>query len=173
MTEPPKAVDHPSRRLLVTLPGSYDDARTRYEALVPDYNPAAFRSATSWQDTLAIAEKHATHGFMMYAGLDITPMLAGSSSRGRATECLIGNHTIAETMYRHDPSVMLHAPLRTIYEDGTGAVRFAVDQPSLRFASYHHSGIAATGERLDALLAKVITLLGGDRPWPPVTSAAP
>jgi len=82
MIEPPKAVDHPTRRLLVTLPGSCDDARTRYVALVPDYNPAAFRSATSWQDTLAIAEKHAPQGFMMYARRDITPMLVGSSSPG-------------------------------------------------------------------------------------------
>ena len=42
MTEPPKAVDHPPRRLLATLPGSDDDARNRYEALAPDYDPAAF-----------------------------------------------------------------------------------------------------------------------------------
>jgi hypothetical protein len=36
--------------------------------------------------------------------------LAGDPAR--CTAYLMGNHTIAEQMYRHDPSVMLYAPLR-------------------------------------------------------------
>jgi len=40
-------------------------------------------------------------------------------------------------MFRHDPSVMLHAPLRTLlYADADGDTKLAVDQPSLLFASY-------------------------------------
>lgn len=53
----------------------------------------------------------------------------------------MGNHTIAETMFRHDPSVMVYAPLRTlIYEDPAGRTRLAVDQPSLQFASFGDPG---------------------------------
>ena len=78
---------------------------------------------------------------------------------------LMGNHTIAERMFRHDPSVMLHAPLRTLlYADADGDTKLAVDQPSLLFASYDNRDIAAVGRELDALLAQLIELLGAEVP---------
>ncbi|HYR16429.1 MAG TPA: DUF302 domain-containing protein, partial [Mycobacterium sp.] len=78
---------------------------------------------------------------------------------------LMGNHTIAERMFRHEPSVMLHAPLRTlIYADPDGDTKLAVDQPSLLFAGYNVPEIAAVGRELDALLAQLIGLLGGEIP---------
>ncbi len=121
MTESLPTIEHPSRRLVVTVPWSYDDARARYEALVPNYHPAAFAAATSWQDALVHTGREAPHVFLIYPRLDITSMLAGSSSTGKATDYLMGNHTIAETMFRHDPAVMLHAPLPTlIIEDRSG-----------------------------------------------------
>jgi hypothetical protein len=68
-------------------------------------------------------------------------------------------------MFRHDPSVMLHAPLRTLlYADANGDTKFAVDQPILLFASYHNPEIATVGEELDALLLRLIELLGGEVP---------
>ena len=63
--------------------------------------------------------------------------MASSPSFWKATQYLMGNHTIAERMFRHDPSAMLHAPLPTLlYADADGDTKFAVDQPSLLFASY-------------------------------------
>ncbi|MGB3352532.1 MAG: hypothetical protein WBB00_07140 [Mycobacterium sp.] len=154
-----------SRRLNVVLPMAYDDARARYEKIVPTYDPSAFTGAKSWDDTLGIAGVQAPHGFMLYARFDAAPMMVGSPSRGRATEYLMGNHTIAETMFRYDPGVLLHAPLRTLISVGDdGVTRFSVDQPSLQFASFGRPEIAAVGHRLDALLAGVIALLGGDVP---------
>lgn len=130
------STEHLSRRLVVVLPMSYDDARARYEAIVPTYDASAFAHAKSWNDTLDIAGVQAPHGFMLYARFDAAPMMVGSPSRGRATEYLMGNHTIAETMFRHDPGVLLHAPLRTLISAGDDDVtRFSVDQPSLQFAS--------------------------------------
>jgi uncharacterized protein (DUF302 family) len=77
----------------------------------------------------------------------------------------MGNHTIAERMFRHDPSAMLHAPLRTLlYADTDGDTKLAVDQPSLLFASYGNPDIAALGNELDGLLAALVELLGGDVP---------
>jgi hypothetical protein len=38
--------------------------------------------------------------------------MASSPSFWQATQYLIGNHTIAERMFRHKPSVMPPAPLR-------------------------------------------------------------
>ena len=165
MTTNTIAIDHQSRRLVVALPAPYDEAREHYETLVPEVDLARFAKMASWQATLELAEINAPHGFMRYYRSDVTAAMASSQSFWKATQYLMGNHTIAERMFRHDPSVMLHAPLRTLlYADADGDTKLAVDQPSLLFASYHNPDIATVGKELDALLAKLITLLGGDTP---------
>jgi hypothetical protein len=56
-----------------------------------------------------------------------------------------------------------HASLRTlIYADGD--TKLAVDQPSLLVDSYARPEIAPVGRELDALLAQLIALLGGEVP---------
>ena len=165
MTAHITAVDHSARRLVVPLPQSYDEARDRYELLVPEVDLARFSETASWQETLELAEITAPHGFMRYYRSDITAAMARSTASWRTTQYLMGNHTIAQRMFRHDPSVMLHAPLRTVlYVDPDGDTKLAVDQPSLLFDSYDKPEIAAVGRELDGLLAGLITLLGGDMP---------
>ncbi|AJC53328.1 MULTISPECIES: DUF302 domain-containing protein [Streptomyces] len=165
MTTPSCALDHPARRLVVSLPAPYEAAREHYETLVPEVDLARFYQMASWTATLELAEINAPHGFMRYYRSDLTAVMAGSPSFWQATQYLMGNHTIAERMFRHDPAVMLHAPLRTLlYTDPDGDTRFAVDQPSLLFASYHNPQIADVGLELDSLVAELIALLGGDVP---------
>ncbi|MEV7187387.1 DUF302 domain-containing protein [Kitasatospora sp. NPDC093102] len=165
MTTDTTTVDHPARRLVVAVPRPYDAAREHYESLVPEIDLHGFFRTASWQATLELAEINAPFGFMRYYRSDITAVMAGSPSSWKATQYLMGNHTIAERMFRHDPSVMLHAPLRTLlYADPDGDTKLAVDQPSLLFASYGDPRIADVGRELDALLARLITLLGGDPP---------
>ena len=165
MTTRSTVIDHPVRRLVVALPQPYDTAREDYETLVPEADMARFFQMASWQATLELAEINAPHGFMRYYRGDITALMAGSQSLWKATQYLMGNHTIAERMFRHDPSAMLHAPLRTvIYADPDGDTQLAIDQPSLLFASYDNAQIADVGRELDALLAQLITLLGADLP---------
>jgi Domain of unknown function DUF302 len=165
MTTHTTAIDHPSRRLVVALLAPYDEAREQYETLVPEVDSARFFQMTSWQATLELAEINAPHGFMRYYRGDVTATMAGSTSLWKATQYLMGNHTIAERMFRHDPSVMLHAPLRTLlYADADGDTKFAVDHPSLLFNSYDDPDIAGVGQELDALLVGLIKLLGGEVP---------
>jgi hypothetical protein len=165
MTSHSAAIDHPSRRLVVGLPQTYYEAREHYESLVPEVDIAQFSKMTSWQAVLELAEINAPHGFMRYYRSDITAAMTGSPSLWKATQYLMGNHTIAERMFRHDPSVMLHAPLRTLlYVDPDGDTQLAVDQPSLLFDSYDKPEIAAVGRELDKLLAMLITSLGGALP---------
>jgi hypothetical protein len=159
------AVNHPSRRLVVLLPDTYDNVRNHYETLVPEADSARFFQMASWQATLDLADINAPHGFMRYFRMDVTATMASSPSFWQATQYLMGNHTIAERMFRHEPSVMLHAPLRTlIYADPDGDTKLAVDQPSLLFESYARPEIATVGRELDALLARLIGLLGGEVP---------
>jgi hypothetical protein len=165
MTTHSSAVDHSDRRLLIALPETYDAAREHYETLVPAADPARFHDLTSWRAVLKLVKIQAPHGFMRYAQVDITPLMAQSPSPWKATQYLMGNHTIAERMFRHDPSVMLHAPLRTLlYVDTDDDTKLAVDQPSLLFASYDNPDIASVGKELDELPVTLIELLGGKIP---------
>jgi hypothetical protein len=165
MTATNTALDHPSRRLIVHLPHPYDEARELYEIMVPEADLARFGQMANWQATLELAEINAPQGFMRYYRSDVTAAMAGSASFWKATEYLMGNHTIAERMFHHDPAVMLHAPLRTlIYADPDGDTKLAVDQPSLLFASYNNPDIEMVGYRLDYLLALLIINMGADVP---------
>lgn len=110
MTTRTDVIDHAARRLVVGLATPYDAAREHYETLVPEADLGRFSDMTSWQATLELAEINAPHGFMRYYRSDITAVMNGSASCWKATQYLMGNHTIAERMYSHDPSVMLHAP---------------------------------------------------------------
>lgn len=158
------SVEYLNRRLLISLPGSYEDARTHYETLVPVIDHERFARADTWDEVVAEAKSQAPHGFLRYAQIDVTPTMTASGSTGRATEYLMGNHTIAERMYRHDPGVMLHAPLRTLLYAGPESTVLAVDQPSLLFGSYGNAAITAVGVELDGLLAALVDALGGDVP---------
>src|SRR5271168_2687466 len=165
MTTHNSAVDHSDRRLLIALPETYDAARELYETLIPAADSERFHQLSSWQAVLELVKIQAPHGFMRYGQVDITALMARSPSPWKATQYLMGNHTIAERMFRHDPSVMLHAPLRTLlYVDTDDDTKLAVDQPSLLFASYDNPDIASVGQELDALLVGLIELLGGEVP---------
>jgi hypothetical protein len=165
MTTRTTAIDYPDRRLVIALPEPYDAARDHYETLVPEADSARFYQMTSWQAVLELTEINAPHGFMYYARMDVTALMAPSPWSWKATQYLMGNHTIAERMFRYDPSVMLHAPLRTLlYADTDGDTKLAVDQPSLLFASYGDPNIASVGRELDDLLGALIELLGGTIP---------
>lgn len=104
------SVEHLTRRLDVALPLPYERAVQRYEELVPPVDRARFGQLADWDAVRAFAEINAPHGFMIYWSIDITAIMAGSPSGWKCTEYLMGNHVIAERMFRHDPSAVLHAP---------------------------------------------------------------
>jgi pimeloyl-ACP methyl ester carboxylesterase len=158
-------VQHQDKRLIVSVPMPYDHAVERFEQLVPAADMARFAQLATWDAVLKQAEINAPHGFMIYWRMDVTATMAGSGSGWKCTEYLMGNHTIAERMFRHDPSAMLYAPLRVlIHADRDRASRFVVDQPSTLFQSFDNSSIATVGVELDRLLADLLILLGAAAP---------
>jgi hypothetical protein len=139
----------------------FDEFQARYEAAVPavDLDRMARLRAehASWHAVLADAARSAPHGFMRFWSTDVGGLMRLAGHRGSCATYLMGNHTIAERMYRHDPAVMLYAPLRTtIHEDRHGVTRFSIDQPSTRFASFGDPDITSVGLELDR---KVVNLL--------------
>ncbi|MFF4756124.1 DUF302 domain-containing protein [Streptomyces sp. NPDC002514] len=164
------AIAHTNVRLVVPLPGSFDDAVTRYGQLVPMLDSSAvaefIRRQAPWETVIAQARENAPHGFMIYWHSAVTPVMSLAGDEWPCVTYLMGNHTIAQRMFHHNPAVMLSAPLRTVIcQDASGVVTLQVDQPSSRFSSYDDPEIAAVGRELDSKLATLLAALGA--PVPP------
>ncbi|QYN18607.1 DUF302 domain-containing protein [Amycolatopsis sp. DSM 110486] len=158
------SVSHEVVRWSIDTGTSFEDFRDRYEAAVPvlDLDRMARHRAehASWDTVLAAATENAPHGFMRFWSTDVGGLMQLAGNAGSCAAYLMGNHTIAERMYRHDPAVMLHAPLRTtIHQDGQGVTRFSLDQPSTLFASFGVPEIAAVGRELDRKVADLLRVL--------------
>ena len=148
------------RRLTIDIDAPFDDFRARYEDAAPAYDlEARLPQLTNWDEVVKDVEQVAPYGFVRYGTIDAAPVFSMAGHRERAVIYLMGNHTIAETMYRHNPGILLYAPLRLcLYEDQGGGVHLSIDQPGDQFGSFGHPDITATGHGLDEKLA---ALLGG------------
>jgi hypothetical protein len=159
------AIPRSVSRLVVDVDAPFDDFRARYEEAAPAYDLARVAQFPNWDEVRADADRAAPNGFLRYATMEAGPLFAVAGHKARSVVYLMGNHTIAETMYRHDPGIMLYAPLRTVlYEDLDGGVHFAIDQPSHHFGSFGDPDIAAVGRLLDQKLAALLAGLGVSAP---------
>ncbi|MCV7409960.1 hypothetical protein AWC05_23145 [Mycobacterium florentinum] len=117
----------------------------------------------SWDDVLAAAETNAPNGLMVYAKIDALPFFSLAGHTTKAVEYLLGNHTIAETMYRHDPKALLYAPLRLLVHAGAdGNAIFSMDQPGPAFGSLGIAEVTKVGESLDRKVANLLRVIGID-----------
>jgi hypothetical protein len=165
---------HNVNQLGIEVPGTFDDFRGRYEEAVPALDPAAIpgfveREAT-WDEVVAWTEAAAPHGFLIYWSLDMK-LMALAGDQGSCVTYLMGNHTIAERMYRHDQVAMLYVPLRTVICAAVdGPTQFVIDQPSTALSSLGIPEITEVGHELDQKLAALLTAL--DTPVPSVLTGA-
>jgi hypothetical protein len=157
------ATTHLVTRLDVDTPEPFDDVRNRFESLVPTIDFAELTALTETGDPARIRDftaEHARHAFVNFWTFDPTPVMRLSGHTARAITYMIGNPVLAETMFRHDPAVMLYAPLRLeIHEDTDGRVHLSIDLPSSKFASFGQAGITDTGALLDDKLAELLRLM--------------
>lgn len=154
-------VPHQVIRWSIDTGASFEDFRNRYEAAVPVLDLPRLNQLraehAAWETVLKAAAENAPHGFMRFWSTDVGATMQLAGDAGDCASYLMGNHTIAEQMYRHDGAVMLYAPLRTvIHRDAEGTVRFSIDQPSTQFSTFDNPAITAVGRELDR---KVIELL--------------
>lgn len=150
-------------RLTLPIPG-VREFQSRYETAVPDVPLDAVADLVSrnapWSEMLELIERSAPYGFLIYFRNDVHPVMALAGDLADCVADLMGNHTIAERMFRHDPRAMMYAPLHTvIWEDTDGAAWLTVDQPSKQFASFGIPEIAEVGIELDHKLAALLDAL--------------
>ncbi len=162
------AIPHQVVRLDIAVRDSYDDFCRRFEAAVPmwDRNRGIelVERKAPWPEVAAAVSGSAPHDFLLYWKLDIAPLMSLAGNTRRATEYLMGNHAIAETMYRHDPAVALYVPLRcAIYESGEGT-KFSIEQPSATLAGLGRDEITQVGIDLDHKLVRLLAALNAEVP---------
>jgi uncharacterized protein (DUF302 family) len=162
----PVATSHDSstaRRLNVEVPGVREFQRL-YEQAVPA-NPiegiaALVERGASWAEVIDAHAEWAPHGFLIYFRNDVHPVMQLAGDEQDCIAYLMGNVTIAEQMFRHDPRAMLYAPLHTvIWEDAHERAWFTVDQPSTQFSSFGIPAVSAVGVELDRRLAALLEAL--------------
>jgi hypothetical protein len=160
---------HEVHRLAIAVGTGFHAFRDRYEHSVPSLDSerraALMREDADWDTVLRATAENAPHHFIRYWTSDVGALMRLAGDSPRCSSYLMGNHTIAERMYRHDPAIMLYAPLRTaIHEDADGIAWFSVDQPSTRFSSFGDPAITDVGLELDQKLAALLEHLGAPVP---------
>ncbi|WP_198946386.1 hypothetical protein [Pseudofrankia asymbiotica] len=140
----------------MTVDEPFDRFRARFEHAVPRFDADRFaelaRVDASWDEVRRVAAENAPHEFMIYWSLDASPLMRLAGGTRRCVEYLMGNHVIAERMYRHDPAALLYAPLRLAIYEGPPGKQAATDS--------HDEGarpVAARAETAGAETAEVET----------------
>lgn len=159
---------HLVNRLVIDAGQPYEQFRERYENAVPRMSAERIQELVarraSWDEVVADAAA-APHGFFLYWRVDLAPLMGLAGHTHRCVEYLMGNHTIAERMFRHDPAIALYAPLRTaILVDADGHTRFVIDQPSTCFSSFDTPEITGVGLELDGKVAALLRALDVEAP---------
>ena len=145
----------------------FDQFTAALEEAAPPIDYSALKRITAaggnWDDVVAAAAENAPNGLITYAKIDTYGFFAVAGHHTPAIEYLIGNHVIAETMFRHDPKAMLYAPLRMlVYGDGGGNAVFTMDQPGPAFGSLGIAEVAKVGEDLDRKVVNLLRVIGVD-----------
>ena len=156
------------RRLTVPVP-SVRSFQASYELAVPnlpvDKVQGLVKAGAPWSEMVKLIDARAPNGFLIYFRNDVHPVMSAAGDQAGCIAYLMGNHIIAERMFRHDPRAMLYAPLHTvIWEDAGGDAWFSVDQPSTQFASLGIPAITEVGLELDRKLANLLEVLNVEVP---------
>jgi hypothetical protein len=162
-------ISHPVRRLTIQVDAPFDDFKSRYEEAVPFYQRERFEGLVekqaSWQAVLDATHDNAPHDFVLYWSYDFTPLMQLAGDRGRCVEYNMGNHTLAQRMYRYNPAILLYGPPRTaIVEDYDGNTWFTFDLPSDHFRSFNTPQITKVGLEIDHKLGALLQHLGARVP---------
>lgn len=164
---PPTTVDHQMTRIDIYTGIAFDDFRRAFEKAAPVFDANAIRELTkkggTWDDVKRAVAANAPHELLVYATIDGTALLGVAGHTTRAIEYLLGNHVIAETMFRHDPKALLYAPLRVLlHSDADGNAVFSIDRPSGAFGSLGIPAVTEVGHSLDDKVAALLRAIGVD-----------
>jgi hypothetical protein len=145
----------------------FDEFLTAFEAAAPPFDPVPTErivdTGGTWDDVRTKVAENAPNELMVYAKIDATVLLGVAGHDIKAVEYLLGNHVIAETMFRHDPKALLYAPLRVlVYSDLDANAVFSMDRPGSAFGSLGIAEVTEVGLSLDRKVANLLRVIGVD-----------
>ncbi|RKR87693.1 hypothetical protein BDK92_1985 [Micromonospora pisi] len=156
--------DYQARRLTIPVDAPFDDFRQRYEAAVPPLDTgsivALVERRADWSEVVETARRQAPHDFFIFWSLDAQPLMGLAGSTAQCVEYLMGNHVVAERMFRHDPTVLAYVPLHLAIAQDEGGTTLTIDQPSHTLGSYGHPEITMVAVDLDHKLGRLLQHLG-------------
>ncbi|MFI6762611.1 hypothetical protein ACIBF5_26105 [Micromonospora sp. NPDC050417] len=156
--------DYQARRLTIPVDAPFDDFRRRYEAAVPALDTASIAAMVErradWSEVVEMARQQAPYAFFIFWSLDVQPLMGLAGDTARGVEYLMGDHVIAERMFRHDPTVLAYVPLHLAIVQGAGGTTMTIDQPSHTLGSYGRPEITTVGVDLDHKLGRLLQHLG-------------
>jgi uncharacterized protein (DUF302 family) len=155
---------HEIRRFDLPVAAGWAHFIDAFETAVPPADPAAVMTLIADGADLAAVQRWgsaaAPNGFQVL-WKDDNVLLKLFRHTQRCITYTIGNLVMAETMYQHDPTVLLYVPLRlALHETADGNVVLSFDQPSTALASLSNPDVTAVAKRLDAKLAELLEHLG-------------
>ena len=159
-----QATSYKVTRYAIDTKQEYASFIAKFEAAVPPFNVGAILAGvSSWDDVIRNTAQAAPNGFLIYSRLPGSTLFqingVGLDNR-RSVGYLMGNHVVAETMYRHDPGATLNAPLRVlIFENEQGNAVFEIERPSDQFGSFGNKDIADVGRLLNTKVANLLQVL--------------
>ncbi|MFJ5272983.1 DUF302 domain-containing protein [Streptomyces sp. NPDC088358] len=147
----------------------YDEFVTALEKAAPAVDSWAYElieeTGGTWDDVRAAMAENAPHHLVRYFRLNATRLFKTAGHSVRSVEYLIGNHVLAESMFRHDPRAMLYAPLRMlVHSDDDGNAVFMMHRPSDEFGSLGIPEVTKVGEDLDRHVIELLRVCGVDAP---------
>jgi uncharacterized protein (DUF302 family) len=161
------ATVHTMTRLDIATAMPFDEFRDAFELAAPIFDAAAVDEIAarggSWNEVRAAVASNAPNGLMVFASIDATPLMSAAGHHTKAVEYLLGNHVVAERMFRHDSKALLYVPLRIlIHSDANDDAIFSLDQPSTVLASLEVAAIIEVGRELDHKVAALLNVIGVD-----------
>jgi hypothetical protein len=164
-----RIVTHTVNRIEIETEAPFEDLRTRFESEVPqletDRLQLMIAEGANWDEFVRAAAENGPHGFMIFWSTYPTSTMQFAGSNSASATYLMGNYAIAARMFRHDPGVMLYAPLRLeMHSDRAAKTVLSVDQPSSHFSSFGVNKISQVGFELDRQLGDLLEALDLPRP---------
>jgi len=147
----------------------FETLRRAFEREVPPLDVAEFErlvaDGAEWRRFVQAAGGNGVHSFVTFWQSHPTPIMKVGGSDAPSAAYLIGDYATIARMFRHDPGVMLYAPIRVeLHVNRAGRTVLSVDQPSSHLVSFGNNKITQTGYELDRMLGDLIEELGMPRP---------
>jgi uncharacterized protein (DUF302 family) len=154
MTTTPTTGRYPVVRLTYDSALGFEETRARFDQRVPPFDPAVsielVLAGAPWTDVQAAVDRTVgPTGFVALSRLDTGALLSLSGQPLDATQYLVGNPVVAQSITAVEPVAALYVPFRAAVYRDAGGVHIAYDQPSSALASLGSAEIDVIAAQLD------------------------